>query len=92
MVLVPRSGRKSDTHENLLTIVNRRRKLQWYGHFSRSSSRAKTILQGAVKGGRGQGRQRKRWEDDIREWTGLEIAKSKRAVEDREKKKGGHWL
>ena len=30
-------------HGNLLTIVNRR-KLQWYGHFSRTSGLAKTIL------------------------------------------------
>ena len=28
---------------------------------------------------------RKRWEDSIREWTGLEFAKSQRAVEKREK-------
>ena len=34
---------------------------------------AKTILQGTVKGGRRQGGQRKRWEDNIREWTGLEF-------------------
>ena len=32
-----------------------------------------------------KGRQRKRWEDNIREWTGLEIAKSQRAAENREK-------
>ena len=38
-------------HEDLLTIVKRRR-LQWYGHVSRSSGLAKTILQGTVKGGR----------------------------------------
>ena len=50
-------------HEDLLTIV-KRRKLQWYGHVSRSSGLAKTILQGRVKGGRRQGRQRKRWEDN----------------------------
>ena len=37
-------------HEDLLTIV-KRRKLQWYGHVSRSSGLAKTILQGTVKGG-----------------------------------------
>ena len=43
-------------HEDLLTIV-KRRKLQWYGHVSRSSGPAKTILQGTVKGGRRQGRQ-----------------------------------
>ena len=46
---------------------------------------AKTILQGTVKGGRRQGRQRKRWEDNIREWTGLEFGKSQRATEDRGK-------
>ena len=71
-------------HEDLLTIV-KRRKLQWYGHVSRSSGLAKTILQGTVVGGRRQGRQRKRWEDNIREWTGLEFGKSQRAVENRGK-------
>ena len=68
----------------LLTIV-KRRKLQWYGHVSRSSGVAKTILQGIVKGGRRQVRQRKRWEDSIRKWTGLEFAKSQRVIENREK-------
>ena len=36
-------------HEDLLTI-EKRCKLQWYGHVSLSSGLAKTILQGAVKG------------------------------------------
>ena len=63
----------------------KRLKLQWYGHVSRLSGLAKTILQGTVKGGRKQGRQRKRLEDNIREWTGLEFAKSQWAVENREK-------
>ena len=67
-------------HEDLLTIV-KRRKLLWYGNVSRSSGLAKNILQGSVKGGGRQGRQKKRWEDNIREWTGLEFAKSQRAVE-----------
>ena len=44
-------------HEDL-TIV-KRSKLQWYGHVSRLSGLAKPILQGTVKGGRRQGRQRK---------------------------------
>ena len=30
--------------------------------------------------GRRQGRQRKRWEDNIREWTGLKFGKSQKAV------------
>ena len=73
-------------HEDLLMIVFvKRRKLQWYGHVFRSSGLTKTILQGTAKGGRRQGRQRKRWEDNIREWTGLEFGKSQRAVENREK-------
>ena len=45
--------------EDLLTIV-KRRKLQWYGHVSRSLGLAENILQGTVKGGRRQSRQRKR--------------------------------
>ena len=72
------------SHEDLLTMV-KRRKLQWYGHVSRSSGLSKTILQGTVKGGRRPGRQRERWEDNIREWTGLEFAKSQRAMENGEK-------
>ena len=67
-----------------MSIV-KRRKLQWYGHVSLSSGLAKTILQGTVKGGRRQGRQRKRWEDNISKWTGLEFLKSQRAMENREK-------
>ena len=78
-----------DINGNIKNMV-KRRKLQWYGHVSRSSGLAKTIVQGTVKGGRRQGRQRKRWEDNIREWTGLEFAKSQRAVENR--KNGGNWL
>ena len=75
-------------HEDL-TIV-KRRKLQWYGLISRSSGLAKTILQGTVKGGRRPGKQRKRWKDNTREWTGLEFGKSQRAVENREKWR--NWL
>ena len=67
-------------HEDLLTVI-KRRKLQWCGDVSRSSGLSKTILQGTVKGERGQGRQSMRWEDNTREWTGLEFAKSQKAVE-----------
>ena len=69
-------------HEDLLTIV-KKRKLRWYGHVSRSTGLAKTILQGTVEGSRRRGRQRKRWEDNIKEWTGLTFAESQRAAEDR---------
>ena len=52
---------------------------------SHSSGLGKTILQGTVKEGRRRGRQKKSWEDNVREWTGLEFAMSQRAVENREK-------
>ena len=32
-----------------------------------------------------QSEQRKRWEDNIRQWTGLEFGKSQKAVKNREK-------
>ena len=75
-------------HEDLTMV--KRRKLKWHGHVSRSSGLAKTILEGTVKGGRRQGRQKKGWEDNIREWTGLELAKSQRGVENRQKWRS--WL
>ena len=49
---------------------------------------AKTILQGTVKGATGRGRQEKRWEDNIKEWTGMGFEDSLRAAEDREGWKG----
>ena len=68
-------------HRDLLTII-KRRKLKWYGHLSCSSGLAKTILQGTAKGGRRQDRQKKRCEDNIREWTGLEGVGEQRKMEE----------
>ena len=39
-------------YDDLLTTVNKR-KLKWYGHVSRSSGLAKSILQGTIRGGGG---------------------------------------
>ena len=62
------------------TIV-KRRELKWRGHVSRSSGPAKTILQGEEH----KADQKKRREDNIEQWTGLDPIKSQRAVENREK-------
>ena len=78
---VPRSSGQLDHTKTTI----KRCKLHWYGHVYCSSSLAKTISQGTVKGVRRRGRQKKRWEDNTREWTCLEFAKSQRAVENREK-------
>ena len=77
----------SGVHDDLLSMV-KKRKLRWYGHISRSSGMAKTILQQTVKGARRRGRQNKRWEDNIKEWTGMGFGDSLRAAEDREGWKG----
>ena len=69
-------------YDELLALV-KKRKLRWFGHVSRSSGLAKTILQGTVKGKRKRGRQKKRWEDSIKEWTGMDFASSTRAAENR---------
>ena len=70
-------------HDGLLTMV-KKRTLRWYGHISRSSGMAKTILQGTMKGARRRGRQKKRWKDNIMELTGMGFGDSLRAAEDRE--------
>ena len=50
-----------------------------FGHISRSSGSAKTILQDTVKGKR-RDRQKKRWEDNIKEWTRIDFVSSTRAA------------
>ena len=58
-------------YDELLTLV-KKRKLRWFGHVSRSSGLVKTIIQDTFKGKRERGRQKKRWEDNIKsgqEWT-----------------------
>ena len=70
-------------YEDLLTTV-KRCKLKWYRCITRSSGLAKTILQGTVQGGRRRGRQKKRWEDNIPEWTGMTLGAAMRKTERRE--------
>ena len=74
-------------YDELLTLI-KKRKLRWFGHVSMSSGLAKIILQGTVKGKRKRGRQKKRWEDNIKEWTGIDFASSTRAAENRSRWKG----
>ena len=52
----------SGEYDELLTMV-KKRKLRWFGHVSRSSGLAKTILQDTVNGKRRLGRQKKGWEE-----------------------------
>ena len=59
-------------YDELPTLI-KKRKLRRFGQISsmsRFSDSAKTILQGTVQGKRRKGRHKKRWEDDVKEWTG----------------------
>ena len=78
-----RIGNTNGSYGDLLTSV-KRRKLKWYGHVTQTFGLVKTILQGTVQGGRQRARQRKCWEDKIREWTGLEWNIILRKAENRE--------
>ena len=64
-----RFGNAIGPYEDLLTSV-KRRKLKCYGHVTRSSRTGQDYP--TVQGGRRRGRQRKQWEDNIKERTGLE--------------------
>ena len=76
-------------YDDILTTV-KKCKLKWFGCVSRSSGLAKTILQGTVQGGRRRGRQKKRWENNIAEWTGLKFCNAVREAEN--KLNGGRGL
>lgn len=74
-----RAGRQ----EPLLSVV-KRRKLSWFGHTTRHEGLCKTVLQGTVKGQRRRGRQRKKWQDNITEWTGRTIYDLNQMARDRD--------
>ena len=52
-------------HDDLLTMVKKRQLI------SGSPGIAKTVLQRAIKGARRRGRQKKGWENNIKEYTGI---------------------
>ena len=56
--------------EPVMNIIHRR-KLTWYGHFKRSSLPIKVLVEGNIEGVRKKGRPRRRWRDDIKDWTQL---------------------
>ena len=70
-------------YEDILTTVEKT-KLRWFGHVIRSSGLCKKIIQGTVIGKR-KGRHKKRLEDNIREWTGLDFNSSQRAAKCRQR-------
>ena len=64
-------------YDELLTLV-KKWKLRRFGNISRSSGLPKTVLQGTAKGKRKRGIQKKKREDNIKDWTGMNFASSTR--------------
>ena len=62
-------------------------KMGYFGHTVRGSGSplALDIIEGKVEGKRKPGRQKKKWFDNIKEWTGLNYVQAKRAAQDRQK-------
>ena len=52
----------------------KRRKLQYFGHVVRADNLCTHILHGTIAGNRRRGRPRRRWTDDIKQWTGIPVA------------------
>ena len=75
---------KEEVKTRIGNDISEKRKLKWYGHVARSSKLAKTVREGTAQGGRRRGRQRKQWEENIKEWTGLEWNSILRKAENRE--------
>ena len=71
-------------YEDLLTTV-KKRKMRWYGHVTRSNGLSKIILQGTVQGKRRRGRQKKKWADNITEWTNKSFAETQSLAHNRQR-------
>ena len=67
----------SGPYEDPITTMSKR-KLRWHGRITRSTGLAKMILQSTVQEGGKKGRHKKRWEDNISEWTGLGLGEALR--------------
>ena len=76
-------------HEDLLTIVKRHKLVVWtclpfirsgQNHLAGYSERGEKTRQT-----KNNNNNKKSWEDNIKEWTGLELVKSQKAVENIEK-------
>ena len=75
--------RRLHVQRTLLSDI-KQRKLSYFGHIKRHHSIRKEILEGRVQGKRGRGRPPRRWEDDVKAWTGMGLYDCTRAAANRD--------
>ena len=68
--------------QRLLAEVQRR-KLNYFGHIVRAQNLSTHMLHGRIDGKRPRGRPRRRWTDDIKQWTGRPVEECIRTAQDR---------
>ena len=61
----------------------KKQKFGWFVHVSRSPGLAKMVLKGTLKGTRGKDRRKKRWENNVKVWTGMDFTSLARATENK---------
>jgi len=61
----------------------KRRKLQYFGHAVRADNLCTHVLHGTIAGNRHRGRPRRRWTDDIKQWTSAWVAECVQCACDR---------
>ena len=71
-------------HDDLLTMI-KKRKMKCYSYVRWSDGLAKTVLHGTVQGKKRRGRRKKKWADNISEWTVKKIASTQALSHDRQK-------
>ena len=74
--------REMQTQRQIVATV-KKRKLQYFGHIVRAQNISTHIMEGRIDGRRSRGRQRRRWTDDIKDWTGHTLTECTSIARDR---------
>ena len=62
----------------------KKRQVKYFGHVKRHDTLIKTILEDNVEGKRARGRQRYKWEDNIKRWMNISLTEYTVRVRDRQ--------
>ena len=75
---------KMKTKRSLLNTI-KKRKCQYFGYIIRGNGVQRLLMEGRINGGRGRGRPRTMWTDNIKEWTKISYNDCIRVAQDRER-------